>query len=153
AEDTVSIQTMTAQAQVPLRLCADVAELCREIDAGVGAILLAEEMLDAPTLQRLVEVLRGQPTWSDVPVVALFGAVEGGPDMGLRMLDLLEPLGNVTVLERPASALTLASALRAALRARRHQYQIRDLLAEQQRATRQRERFLTLLAHELRDPL
>jgi signal transduction histidine kinase/CheY-like chemotaxis protein len=152
-EDAALIRTVADTARLPNHACADIGELCREFAAGAGALLVAEEMLDPPALRRLVEALGRQPPWSDVPVVTLFGAVEGGPDVGLRMLDLLEPLGNVTVLERPASAVTLASALRAALRARRRQYQVRDLSAKQERSLRQRERFLTLLAHELRDPL
>jgi signal transduction histidine kinase/ActR/RegA family two-component response regulator len=151
--DAALVRAVADTARLPTHACADVGELCREFAAGAGALLVAEETLDPPALQRLVEALGRQPPWSDVPVVTLFGAVEGGPDVGLRMLDLLEPLGNVTVLERPASAVTLASALRAALRARRRQYQVRDLSAKQERSLRQRERFLTLLAHELRDPL
>src|SRR5438093_8516028 len=66
---------------------------------------------------------------------------------------MLEPRGNVTVLERPVRPITLVSAVRAALRARRRQYEIRDLLREREEAVRDGDEFLTLLAHELRTPL
>jgi CheY-like chemotaxis protein len=45
------------------------------------------------------------------------------------------------------------AAVRVALRSRQRQYQVRDLLAERERAVRQRDEFLAMLAHELRNPL
>jgi len=69
------------------------------------------------------------------------------------MLGMLEPLGNLTLLERPVRVMSLVSAIRAALRSRRHQYDVRDLLARRERDLKHRDEFLTLLAHELRTPL
>src|SRR5262249_37855563 len=74
--DAALIQTVTSQAPLPARVCADVAELCRELEAGAGALLVSDEVLDPPALKRLVEALDRQPAWSGVPVVTLFGAVE-----------------------------------------------------------------------------
>ena len=71
----------------------------------------------------------------------------------------MDLLGNVTVLERPTRVAALVSAVRAALRARQRQYQIRDHLAERERAEalreadRRKDEFLAMLAHELRNPL
>lgn len=47
-------------------------------------------------------------------------------------LKLLDPLGNVTLLERPLRMATLVSAIRTALRARRRQYEIADYIAERE---------------------
>jgi CheY-like chemotaxis protein len=47
----------------------------------------------------------------------------------------------------------MLSAARAALRARRRQYAARAELAAQQRAVRERDQFLAMLGHELRNPL
>jgi signal transduction histidine kinase len=69
------------------------------------------------------------------------------------MLDMLEPLGNVIILERPIRLMTLVSALRAGLHARRRQYQVRRLLGELEEAVRRRDSFLVQLAHELRNPI
>jgi signal transduction histidine kinase/CheY-like chemotaxis protein len=55
-------------------------------------------------------------------------------------------LGNVTVLERPIAPPTLITAVHAALRARRRQYEARA-------AIQQRDQFLAMLGHELRTPL
>jgi signal transduction histidine kinase len=73
---------------------------------------------------------------------------------------VLAQLTNVTLLDRPTSVRTLTSAVQAALRARRRQYQIRDQIealrhAEEAllAADRRKDEFLATLAHELRNPL
>jgi signal transduction histidine kinase/ActR/RegA family two-component response regulator len=134
-------------------VCADAEELARELHTGAGAVLLADEALPPPSLQLLAAWREQQPAWSDLPVLVFFGS--GGETSGTsaRMLDMLEPLGNVTTLERPVRVMTLVSALRSALRARRTQYQVRDLLARQEQEQRRRDEFLVRLAHELRNPL
>ena len=65
-----------------------------------------------------------------------------------------------TLVERPLKLRSLVSVVRAALRSRRHQYAIRDHLAERERmeaelreADRKKDDFIALLAHELRNPL
>jgi signal transduction histidine kinase/CheY-like chemotaxis protein len=151
--DATLIRTVLGQAGLPSYFCADIDELCREVDAGAGAALLAEESLHPPVMQRLVDLLGRQPPWSDFPLLICFNA--GGETIGtaLRMLDMLEPLGHVTVLERPVRLMTLVSALRAAQHARARQYQVRRLLGELEEAVRRRDSFLVQLAHELRNPL
>jgi signal transduction histidine kinase len=151
--DAAAIRGILNQARLTYLPCQDADEVCRELVNGAGAVILAEEGLDPVAMQRLAEILGRQARWSDVPVVVLFGSLGGTPEAGLRMLGLLEALGNVTVLEWPTSPITLASVLHAALRARHRQYQVRDLLEKRERLLERRERFLTLLAHELRDPL
>jgi signal transduction histidine kinase len=59
----------------------------------------------------------------------------------------------VTVLERPVHPLTMVSGARAALRARARQYAARAVLEEREREVRQRDQFLAMLGHELRNPL
>jgi signal transduction histidine kinase/CheY-like chemotaxis protein len=131
----------------------DVATLCAAFEEGGGAaIMVTEELLGPPALARLVNALSHQPSWSDVPIL-LFTASSSA--MAQRSLSeaQLASLGNVTLLERPLRPLTMLSAARAALRARRRQYQARAELFEQQRAVRLRDQFLAMLGHELRNPL
>jgi len=45
------------------------------------------------------------------------------------------------------------SAVQSALRARRRQYQVRDLLRQREEADRRKDEFLAMLSHELRNPL
>jgi diguanylate cyclase len=106
--------------------CAD-AEAFREgLMAGAGAALLTEEALSTATVGVLTEILAAQPPWSDLPLVLLVGAQPLRPPE----LDAFGPRQNVTVLERPLPTVTLLTVLRSALRARRRQYQVRDLLAQ-----------------------
>jgi CheY-like chemotaxis protein/nitrogen-specific signal transduction histidine kinase len=59
----------------------------------------------------------------------------------------------VTVLQRPLHPVTLVSAVNVALRSRQRQVEVRDLIALRDEAVRQRDEFLAMLAHELRNPL
>lgn len=108
-------------------LCADVAELCHRIEAGAGAALLPEEALARDRDGRLADVLRRQPPWSDFPLVLLARQASGERPRAYR-----ESL-NVSLVERPVRIRSLLSVVRAALRARRHQYRVRDHLRQEAR--------------------
>jgi signal transduction histidine kinase/ActR/RegA family two-component response regulator len=140
------------QSGIATHACLDMAALCEEVGRGAAAVLLAEEALTPPATQQLLDTLGRQPPWSDLPLVVLTARRGGTPDR-LRVLRRFEQLRNVTFLERPARVMTLVSAVRAAVDARRRQYQVRDLLAESEERVRQREDLLATLGHELRNPL
>jgi two-component system, sensor histidine kinase len=128
--------------------CADLDALCREILAGASLAVLADEILSPLAVNQLFDVLGSQGPWSDLPLVVLTRRAATDD-----VLPTLEPLGNSTVLERPVRVNTLVSACNAALRARRRQYEVRDLLRRQAQADRKKDEFLAMLGHELRNPL
>lgn len=139
--------------------CADAGHLCRESAHGCGAWLLSEEALDQRSLETLKACLEAQPSWSDVPVVLVTSSGELSYAQG-RHLAAIRAMGNVTLLERPFRAGTLISTLEMALRSRQRQYQVRGLLEQTARdaetlrqASRRKDEFLAMLAHELRNPL
>jgi PAS domain S-box-containing protein len=103
------------------------AKRCRE---GCGAIVLAEETLGPQSLARLIEALKGQPSWSDLPIIVITGGGEAD-QRRLRRLATSGSISNIALLERPFHPETLLSAVEAALRARRRQYQVRALLQNQ----------------------
>jgi PAS domain S-box-containing protein len=141
-------------------VCGTLDQLCGGIDAGAGVALMAEEALPPAGLTGLVAALGRQPPWSDLPLLILTG--RGVPSSGsVRRFEALEPVANVTQLERPVRTRTLVSAVRSALRARRRQYEVRDHLAERERAEAElresegRHRFLselTAATQPLTDP-
>ena len=117
------------------------------LDEGAGVLIAAGEILTLDVIAELEEYVRAQPTWSDLPIV-----IVAAPHQTER-LDLIDGLGNVSVLQRPLSLSTLRSTVTAALRARRRQYQVRELLQLRDEADRRKDEFLAMLAHELRNPL
>jgi signal transduction histidine kinase/ActR/RegA family two-component response regulator len=133
--------------------CPDIERFDAELRSGAGAALIAEESLTSAVMQRLIDLLGRQPPWSDFPLLLFFNSGGERIDTALRMFDMLAPLGNVTILERPVRGMTLVSSLHAALHARRRQYEVRDLLSQLEEAVRRRDVFLGELAHELRNPL
>lgn len=146
--------------------CRDLDCVCREMAAGAGMALLAEERLRPAELPCLIESLRQQPPWSDLPLLILTGKGVPSPT-SVHRFQALEPAANVTQLERPVRIRTLISAVRSTLRGRRRQYEVRDYLAERERllaelhrraaqlteTDRRKDEFLATLAHELRNPL
>jgi len=127
----------------------DCTQLCREIERGAGVLILASEVLSYPDSDMLRDLLRQQPAWSDIPVVVV--AERSGVRSHLNQI--VGDFNGVSVLHRPLSLDTLISTIGAALRARRRQYQVRDLLKQRDETDRRREEFLAMLAHELRNPL
>ena len=156
AKDASLCRSVLAEAGVQCIVSRDTGDLCSGIDAGAGVAVLSEEALTSEGLKLLRLVIGRQPAWSDFPLLVL---TQEGADSEV-VLRTLETLGNVTLLERPVRVPALVSAVRAALRARRRQYQIRDYLTESNRvaaslreADRRKDEFLAILAHELRNPL
>jgi two-component system, sensor histidine kinase len=147
--DAVLATKLLTAAKIPNHSCADDAELFREIEAGAGAALLAEEALQPWTVNGLLDVLSREGPWSDLPLVVFAQGGQTSEDI----LERLGPLGNATILERPVRLSTLLSAVKAALRARHRQYEVRDLLRRQAEADRRKDEFLAMLGHELRNPL
>ena len=60
---------------------------------------------------------------------------------------------NITVLERPLKTEILLSVVRNVLSARQRQYEVRSLLNTLEQKVQERDQFLAMLAHELRNPL
>jgi len=119
-----------ARAGMTCRVCTDVAELVGVAVEGAGAALLTEEALDGDD-GVLLHWVTTQPPWADFPFVVL-AAPRGDIAQGARTPAWFDGIGNAVLLERPLGAAALASAVRAALRARRRQYEIRAYLAERE---------------------
>lgn len=124
------IQKALGNGGLAYEICADNSSFFRKVADGAGAALLTDECLQADTIALLQERLTSAPPWSDLPVLILTvnDASQNDPN------ETLASLGNVTYLERPIRAQTLVTAVRSALRARRRQYEVRDLLRRQEKA-------------------
>ncbi len=128
SKDATLTQEILARAGVSCIICNDLAQICSQLDQGAAAVLLAEEQIGDYRQDCLVDWLRRQSPWSDVPILLL---ARRGADSA-AVAEAIGVLGNVTVLERPTRVAALVSAVQAARRARQRQYQLRDHLVERE---------------------
>jgi len=133
------------------RECSDLAELTGNLDNHALALLTTEEAFRPALAETLRAFIEAQPVWSDFPIV-----IFAGPESNGRYtsgLDRLGPRANITLVDRPVRVKTLTSVIRSVARTRRLQFEIRDLLAKLEDRIAERDRFLAILGHELRNPL
>src|SRR5256884_2162908 len=110
------------------QICKGSAEYSREIIDSAGALLLTEEALEPAQASLLLDALKAQPPWSELPLIIL---TSGGESRRAGLLNLAAAAaGSVTLLERPVSTLTLMRSVQVALRSRRRQYQVRKLVSQ-----------------------
>jgi signal transduction histidine kinase/response regulator RpfG family c-di-GMP phosphodiesterase len=128
AETTVQILSRAGFAS---EACADAEGLCRGIDQGAGLAIVTAEALTPRAMRRLAETFAKQPPWSEIPLMIFVAQPE--MDRAARSFEALGPSAHVTLVDRPIHVKTLLSSVRTSLRSRLRQYDIRDLLAEQQK--------------------
>ena len=127
-QDAIAIAGLLDAQGFETQICNGADEHSREITDRAGALLLTEEALESPQGSLLLEALKAQPPWSELPLIIL---TSGGESRRAGLLNLAAAAaGSVTLLERPISTLTLTRSVQVALRSRRRQYQVRDLVAQ-----------------------
>jgi signal transduction histidine kinase len=131
ANDASAMVAVLLQHSVAAEASRDALHARELIERGAGSLILTEESLDLPGSFELIESLKTQPPWSELPVIVV---TSGGPDRLTRLLDATSGVpGSVTFLERPTSAQLLLRSVQFAVNARKRQYQVRDLLDEQEK--------------------
>jgi signal transduction histidine kinase/CheY-like chemotaxis protein len=136
------ISGVLERAGIECHICARYSEVADELIKGAGALILADEALTIDFLKSIRPFLDSQKSWSDFPFLVLRQTGRDTPEMRSRYF----MLGNITLLERPVRSVTLVSAAISALRARKRQYEMREI-------DDRKDEFLAMLAHELRNPL
>ena len=119
--------------QLTAEICVDVPELIAQLRMGAGAAVIADEALNGQ-VPLLRDWVKTQPAWSDFPFIVLTGSRTLALSKMEERFDLMQPLGNITLLERPLRSITLLTVVRAALRARARQYEVEHYIQETRRA-------------------
>lgn len=136
------LSQVLAASHISNEVCQAAHEVISHLMDGASALIVADEALSPDFSTLLSQYLSSQPTWSDLPVLVLSTWKIGTPEWHQRYTSF----GNVTLIERPLQSVTLVSAATSAIRARKRQFQMREV-------DRRKDEFLAMLAHELRNPL
>jgi PAS domain S-box-containing protein len=125
--DAALTRGVLAHAGIESLVCSHLDDLQRNLTEGAGAAIIAEEAMTGRDIRNLLDWIAHQPSWSDFPLIVVLEPGASAED-GSQERAALQRSGNLTLLERPVGTATLVSAVRAALRARRRQYEVHDAL-------------------------
>ncbi|HVS33862.1 MAG TPA: HAMP domain-containing sensor histidine kinase, partial [Thermoanaerobaculia bacterium] len=160
-DDASLVTRILSEAGLEVAAFDDLAALVAEIRSGAGAVLITSEAFADDGVAQLQQVLDDQEPWSELPVLLLGHNVDSESEPAV---ELLGRNAHLVLLERPLGLATFKTAIDAALRSRRRQYEVKRLLETLAEATREIERaheqadrakdeFLATLGHELRSPM
>jgi signal transduction histidine kinase/response regulator RpfG family c-di-GMP phosphodiesterase len=142
--------SLLEQAGLLARVCSGIPPLREELGAGAGSAILAEEAFFHTDSEPLFEWVRNQPPWSDFPFIVL--TTRGDNERSRqRKVSLVQALRNVTLQERPVQTVTLITAVQAALRSRRRQYEAARYLLEREQAAERLEELVLERTGQLKE--
>jgi PAS domain S-box-containing protein len=125
--DSAVLADILRRAAIECVQCANGEELIGALEnRRAGVIVVAEEAFGRAELESVMQWLKQQPPWSDLPVLLLTKR-DGN---AVLQANLAASLGNTTILERPFFPGTLVSAARSALRARTRQHEAENFIAQ-----------------------
>ncbi|WP_246151946.1 hybrid sensor histidine kinase/response regulator [Rubripirellula reticaptiva] len=126
-QDARLCDQVLTQNNISVCCCDDIQGFTTAIAEGAGVALIAQEHLDGATINQLKQTLSKQPKWSELPILVLLQPGE----VGSTILQQILSLEHVTLITRPLRIAIFVSTVVAKLRDRQRQFEVRDLLREQ----------------------
>lgn len=137
-EATTDVATVLRGAGFSCVSVSSLEDLVEALQNGAGVLVVDEARITERATRLMATAMAQREPWSNLPIVVL----TSGSPTAIERLDRLNLFGpatssNVTILERPVNATTLTTLIHSALRARRRQYEVRDLLSHLQSTNEQ----------------
>lgn len=121
------LETLLTEHGLLAKQCPGGEDLTGWMGQAPGVIVATHEALNPAVIQVISEFLRGQPNWSELPIVVLLD--RASPDARIRAeLDAAWPGSRRLFYKRPVSSLELISGIQSALLVRLRQRDVRDYL-------------------------
>lgn len=101
----------------------------------MGCLVLAQEALSEELLEDIEDALRGQPVWSEPPIIVVAEAA-----MGLKVREIVKARwhpAKTIFQDRPLKVNEFRSAIQFAVTSRLRQFQIRDRIAQEEELRRE----------------
>src|SRR5262245_21695497 len=87
--DARLISGMLVKAEITGNVCKSLDDLRFQLQGGAGAGLVAEEALASNGIEQLVNDLKDQPSWSDLPLLLLAKSSSNLGAPGVRLIEML----------------------------------------------------------------
>ena len=129
-KDGVHVQSLLEGSGFACQLLTNAGQLAAETLRGALTVVTSEEILGDPELEKWLDVLAGQPTWSALPVLVFYSAREDATWFPRRWDRRAGSEVDVQFMVRPLSAHLLLKVVRSAARDRHRQYRTRTLLGQ-----------------------
>ena len=138
--------SILAEERLSSEICGSISQ-CIERFPNTFCLIATEEALLSEDRRKLAEWVGSQPPWSDFPVVLL---TTRGVPIDQRLAFLSE---YAVTMERPFGPLALVAAVRAAVRARKRQLEVKAFLDERDRSDERQRLLIRELHHRVKNTL
>lgn len=130
-KDAAEVVSLLKRNGFEAEACQSSATLAQEVAQGVGAVLIGGEVVCNDDLTPLSQSFAEQSGWSDLPLIL---ASDSGDELEqiLQTLNASRVVGSTLFISRPYAEADLVNSVEIALRSRRRQYSIRDLMEQRE---------------------